>query len=191
LLLVAAPAPSTGPLGVVQAADAQVELILASKEDVPRRLAAQADDFIDFAELARRALGAAEWKGLSKAERDAFTKTMKGVLRASYAQKALGDGRGGAKVKYGAETVENDEATVPTTLQVKDEAIPVVYRLYRAAAGKGWKIYDVITDDVSLVATYNDQFRRVIAKSGFAGLLKSLQARQAQLEQGSPPAGKK
>jgi phospholipid transport system substrate-binding protein len=188
LLVSAAPGPIGGPLAVVQAADAEVERLLATKQGggAAAQLAAKAEQYIDFGELARRALGPDDWNGLSRGQREAFTGAMKGVLRASYAQKALGDGRGGAKVSYGAETVEGGEATVATVLDLKEGPIPVVYKLFRSQAG--WRIYDVITDDVSLVSTYHDQFRKVITRSGFEGLLRSLKARQAQLEHGSPPA---
>jgi phospholipid transport system substrate-binding protein len=181
LLVTVATAPAVGPLGVVKAADAEVEHLLATKDVSTQKLAARADQYIDFTELARRALGQ-DWAGLNKSQQEAFSSTMKGMLRASYAQKALGDGRAGAKVEYGAETVEGNEATVSTTMRIKEDRLPVVYKLYRAGGAGAWKIYDVITDDVSLVTTYNDEFRRVIAKRGFDGLLKSLRARQAQLE---------
>ncbi len=180
VLLTTAPS-SLSPLGVVKAADAEVEKILAGQDASVDKLATRADDFIDFVELARRALGR-DWAPLSKKQQDDFSATMKGVLRASYAQKAFGDGRGSGKVEYGEERVEGNEATVATTIKVKEETFPVVYKLFRSGPKSGWKIYDVITDEVSLVSTYNDQFRQVIAKKGFDGLLKSLKARREQLE---------
>lgn len=176
-------ATGSTPLTVVKSADAEVDKILQGKEATVEKLAARAEDFIDFTELAKRALGK-EWGGLNKKQQDDFSSTMKGVLRASYAQKALADGRGGAKVEYGAETVEGNEATVATKMLIKEDTFPVVYKLYRPTTATEWKIYDVITDDVSLVATYTDQFRQVISKKGFDGLLKSLKAKREQLEKG-------
>ena len=175
-------APSGGsPLNVVKSADAEIDRILGGQNPSVEKLAARADDFIDFGELARRALGT-QWSSLSKRQQADFSSTMKGVLRASYAQKALGDGRGGAKVEYQSEQVDGNEATVSTTLKVKDDVVPVQYRLFRVSPKVGWKIYDVVTDEVSLVSTYSDQFRQVIAKKGVDGLLKALKARQTQLE---------
>jgi phospholipid transport system substrate-binding protein len=179
-LVIVAAAPLS-PLNFVKSADAEVQRVLQGKDVTTEKLAARADEFIDFVELARRALGK-EWAGLNKKQQDEFSSTMKGVLRASYAQKAIGDGRGGAKIEYGAELVEGNEATVSTTLQVKEDKLPIVYKLFRGDPKATWKIYDVITDDVSLVTTYNDQFRQVIAKKGFDGLLKSLKSKREQLE---------
>jgi phospholipid transport system substrate-binding protein len=176
--LAAAP---VGPLAVVKSADAEVQKVLQSDSPTTEKLAARADEFIDFFELAKRALGK-EWAKLSKKQQDDFSATMKGVLRASYAQKAISDGRGTAKVEYGAEVIEGNQATVKTTLVVKQDRFPVVYKLFRPDAKAAWKIFDVVTDEVSLVATYNDQFRQVISKKGFEGLLKSLKAKKDQLE---------
>jgi phospholipid transport system substrate-binding protein len=178
LALAAAP---PAPLAVVKSADTEVQKILSEPEVSTTKLAERADEFIDFFELARRAMGD-EWPKLSKKQQDEFSTTMKGLLRANYAQKAVTDGRGGAKVEYGKELVEGNEATVETKLLVKKDAFPVVYKLYRVDPKSGWRIYDVITDEVSLVATYADQFRTVMGKKGFDGLLKSLKAKQEQLE---------
>ena len=180
LALAAAP---PGPLSVVKTADSEVQKLLQSPDASTEKLAARADEFVDFAELAKRAMGA-EWPKLNKKQQDDFTATMKGLLRASYAQKAVNDGRGGggAKVEYGEEKVDGNEAVVNTKLVVKQDTYPVVYKLYRADPKGAWRIYDVVTDEVSLVGGYNDQFRTVMSSKGFDGLLKSLQTRRDSLE---------
>jgi phospholipid transport system substrate-binding protein len=38
-------------------------------------------------------------------------------------------------------------------------------------SGKEWKVYDIFTDDVSLVRNYKRQFRRVIKEEGWKGLI--------------------
>ncbi len=183
IALVVVLAASPGPLSVVKNADAEVQKVLQAPDATTEKLAARADDFVDFGELAKRAMGA-EWAKLNKKQQDEFSATMKGLLRASYAQKAVNDGRGGntAKVEYGAEKIEGNEAVVDSKLLVKQDTYPVVYKLYRADAKGSWRIYDVVTDEVSLVSTYSDQFRTVMGKKGFEGLLKSLKDKQASLE---------
>lgn len=180
LALAAAPA---GPLSVVKTADSEVQKVLQAPDASTSKLAARADEFVDFAELAKRAMGA-EWPKLNKKQQDDFGQTMKGLLRASYAQKAVNDGRGGsgAKVEYGDEKIVGNEAVVSTTLLVKQDTYPVVYKLYRPDPKGAWRIYDVVTDEVSLVSTYADQFRQVMDKKGFDGLLKSLKDKQESLE---------
>jgi len=182
-ILALALAASPGPLSVVKNADTEVQKVLQAPDASTSKLAARADEFVDFVELAKRAMGA-EWPKLNKKQQDEFSQTMKGLLRASYAQKAVNDGRGanGAKVEYGEEKVDGNEAVVNTKLLVKQDVYPVVYKLYRADPKATWRIYDVVTDEVSLVATYSDQFRQVIGKKGFDGLLKSLKDKQESLE---------
>lgn len=174
-----------GPLALVKAADADVQKVLASDATV-EKLAATADGYIDFVELARRALGPKEWGKLDKKKQDEFSATMKGLLRASYAQKALGDGKNGAKFEYLGENISGAEATVQATLVSGQDKFPVKYKLFKDAKAS-WRIYDVVTDDVSLVDTYADQFRKMIASKGFDGLLSSLKAKRDQLEKA--PAG--
>lgn len=171
------------PLAVVKSADVEVQKILQTGDATTAMLAARADEFVDFLELTRRAMGA-EWGKLSAQQQKDFGQTMKGLLRASYAQKALNEGRGGAgaKVEYGEEKVDGNEAVVATKLKVKTDTFPVVYKLYRGGAKSPWRIYDVVTDEVSLVTTYADQFRQVMGKKGFDGLLKSLKQKQELLE---------
>ena len=182
-----AAAPALGPSAVVKDGNAEVRKILDSADASVEKLAARAEEFVDFAELAKRALGK-EWNKLNKKQQDEFAQTMKGLLRASYAQRALGDGKGGANTEYGTEKIEGNEAVVSTTLVMKKDRFPVEYRLYRPDGKGAWRIYDVVTDAVSLVATYQDQFRQLIAKKGYDGLLSTLKAKRDQLEknQASP-----
>lgn len=188
LLTTALLAASPGPLAVVKAADVDVQKVLANDATI-EKLAATADGYIDFGELAKRALGQKEWAKLDKKKQDDFSATMKGLLRASYAQKALGDGKNGTKFEYLGEKIAANEATVEARLVTKEDKFPVSYKLFRADAKGAWRIYDVITDDVSLVGTYSDQFRKLIADKGFEGLLATLKTKRDQLEKPADPAG--
>lgn len=173
-LLAAAP---TTPLEVVKAGNADVQKAANASGATVEQLATVVEKFVDFEELAKRALGKS-WDPLTPAQRKDFTETMKGVLRASYAQKAIGQAN--ANVTYGKEAIKGDEATVNTTIKVKSDQIPVDYKLYKSKSG--WRIYDIVTDEVSLVETYAGQFRKLIADKGFDGLLSTLKAKRAQLE---------
>ena len=54
----------------------------------------------------------------------------------------------------------------------KKSEIPIEYRLHRV--GDRWAAYDVLVENVSLVATYRSQFDRIIQSGGFPDLLKRL-----------------
>lgn len=184
-LIAAAP---TTPLDVVKAGNTEVQKAASAPNATVEQLADVVEKFVDFEELSKRALGDKEWNGLTPAQRKDFTETMRGLLRASYAQKAIG--QGGAAVKYGEESVKGNEATVGTTISVKKDRIPVDYHLYKTKDGKGpWRVYDVVTDDVSLVETYHLQFRKLMHEQGFNGLLGTLKTKREQLEKSAknPP----
>ncbi|MGQ0504754.1 MAG: MlaC/ttg2D family ABC transporter substrate-binding protein [Myxococcaceae bacterium] len=168
---------AAGPTDTVKQGNVELQKALAESNASADKLAKIADNFVDFVELAKRALGK-EWNKLSANQRDEFSSTMRGLLRASYAQRALGQGK--ADVTYGAETTKGNEAQVPTTVKVQQDDFPVVYKLYKN--GKGWRIYDVVTDDVSLVDTYRDQFRKLISEKGYDGLLAILKNKRDALE---------
>lgn len=187
-LLAAAPAATASPMEVVKTSNVEVQKAATAPNATVEQLATVVEKFVDFEELAKRALGKT-WDTLTPAQRKDFSDTMKGLLRASYAQKAIGQGN--AKVTYGKETIKGEEATVTTVLAVKKDKVPVDYKLYRTGGGKGpWRIYDVITDEVSLVETYRGQFRKLMAEQGFEGLMKTLKAKREQLEKGAKaPAG--
>lgn len=176
-LLAAAP---VSPLTVVKSGNADVQKAANAPGATVDSLASVVEKFVDFEELAKRALGDKQWASLTPAQRKDFTETMTGLLRASYAQKAIGQAN--ANVKYVKETAEGNEATVNTILTLKKDNIPIEYKLYRADAKKEWRIYDVITDEVSLVDTYKGQFRKLLADKGFDGLLSTLKSKRAQLE---------
>jgi phospholipid transport system substrate-binding protein len=175
-LLAAAP----GPLTVVKSGNADVQKAANTPGATVQSLASVVEKFVDFEELAKRALGEKAWATLTPAQRKDFADTMTGLLRASYAQKAIGQAK--ADVKYGKETVEGNEATVATTLSVKKDDVPVDYKLFRGTPKAEWRIYDVVTDEVSLVETYKGQFRKILNDKGFDGLLSTLKAKRAQLE---------
>lgn len=189
IVSLAVAASAQTPTGVVKTANDDVQVILKAPDASVDQLSQKADTYIDFVELAKRALGK-EWPKLNKKQQDEFSKTMRELLRVSYAQKALVDGKTGPEIAYLGEKVSGSEAVVQTTLVVKKDAFPVEYKLFKADPKAPWKIYDVVTDGVSLVSTYADQFRQLLAKKGFEGLLQTIKAKRDQLAQAAAaPAG--
>ncbi len=185
IVAIAAVVSASTPTVTVTKGYAEVQKVLDAPKPTVEALSKKADEFVDFTELAKRALGA-EWGKLTKPQQAEFSATMKGLLRASYAQKAISDKHSGMTIfEYGEEKVTGNEAVLNTAVVSKADKIPVVYKLYRPSAAGAWKVYDVVTDDVSLLGTYSDQFRQVIAKKSFKGLLASLKAKRDQLDKNS------
>jgi len=174
-------ATAPGPLEVVKSGNADVQKAAKAPEATVEQLSQVVSGFVDFQELSKRALGGT-WAKLPPEQRQEFAQTMEGLLRASYAQKAISQNKVLAKVQYGEETVVGSEARVNTTLIVGGDKVPVNYKLYQQ---KGtWRIYDIITDEVSLLETYKGQFSKLLADKGFDGLLATLKAKREEMEKG-------
>ena len=52
-----------------------------------------------------------------------------------------------------------------------------------ANGGDGWKVYDVIVENLSLVTNYRSTFATEIQKSGIDGLVKTLENKNRDLAQ--------
>lgn len=71
-------------------------------------------------------------------------------------------------------------------IQANGPEIPVEYNLrYKDDA---WSIYDIVIDGVSLVTTYRSSFSSQIRQEGIAGLIESLEQKNAANETGETPS---
>jgi phospholipid transport system substrate-binding protein len=77
------------------------------------------------------------------------------------------------KILVMQESIDSNRAQVKTKIVPdKGEPTSVNYRLHRVQGE--WKIYDVVVEDISLVANFRSQFNRILAKGSFDDLLKQL-----------------
>ena len=77
------------------------------------------------------------------------------------------------KVKWvGSEPLDDGVKVKSSARSVKKKRQPPITIDYAMSpAGEEWKVYDIFTDDVSLVKNYKRQFRRVIKEEGWKGLI--------------------
>jgi phospholipid transport system substrate-binding protein len=124
----------------------------------------------DFTQMAKSALGP-HWQRRSPEEQKEFVELFTSLLEGAYLDKI--ESYNGEKVQYLNETVDNDYAEVDTKI-VDNHGQPfsVNYRLRNG--GGDWKVYDVVLENVSLVNNYRSQFNRVLAKSSFEELRKTM-----------------
>jgi phospholipid transport system substrate-binding protein len=136
----------------------------------------------DFAEMARRSLGP-EWGRRTPAEQQEFIAIFTDLLRDNY----LGtiESYNGEKVAYTRELQDQDNAEVQTTLTAKDAAYSINYRL--RLVGNDWKVYDVVIENISLVNNYRSQFNRVISRSSYQDLVRSMKEKTLSGRNSSQP----
>jgi phospholipid transport system substrate-binding protein len=136
-----------------------------------------ANQVFDWQEMAKRALGR-HWTERTPEEREEFAKLFGDLLERSYVGKL--DSYDGERILYVGEAAEGPSATVRSKVITKSNAeVPVDYRLLKN--GDHWRVYDITIEGVSLVGNYRMQFNRVIAQSGYAGLVQRLKTKQDDL----------
>jgi len=123
----------------------------------------------NFAEMSKRSLGA-NWNDITPQEQADFTTVFSELLARTYLSKI-------ETVKPGMVTVESEQveaprAVVKTTVISKGDTFPIDYKLM--LHGTSWQVYDVVIENIGLVANYRNEFSGIIRKEKFAGLMERL-----------------
>jgi phospholipid transport system substrate-binding protein len=134
----------------------------------------------DMGELCRLSMDK-HWKPLSPAQRkefvDVFTKLI--VQNAVLASEKY---TGEQVVNYLKQQYINKDKTrarVVTSVYVEDEDVDVTVTYLLIKTPTGWRIYDIIMDDVSLMENYKQQFDRIITSSSYQNLLAKMRKKLA------------
>lgn len=164
-----AKAAPTGATDTIRTAVNEIMAIIKdpAMRDVSKRQALlqqienKVQTIFDFAEFSMRTVGPT-WRTFNEDQKQRFITAFASLLRASYIDKL--EGYNGELVNFTGEisSTKGDKVEVQTTVQIKDKTIPVAYRMLERA-GK-WAVYDVLIEKVSLVETYRNQFRDLMAK---------------------------
>jgi phospholipid transport system substrate-binding protein len=134
----------------------------------------------DFTEMAKRSLGS-EWQRRSPEEQKEFVKLFTDLLERAYLDQI--ESYNGEKFQYLKEREDNNYAQVDTKIiDNKGREFSVSYRLLNRNGN--WKVYDVVIEDISLVNNYRSQFNRVLAKSPYEQLVKTMKEKTFSV--GSP-----
>lgn len=134
----------------------------------------------DFQAMTRMAVGR-HWREASPTQQQSLENAFRTLLVTTYTQALMQNTSAQQSVEVRPLAVKpaDDDVTVKTV--VRDSAskpIAIDYRLTKA--GSGWKVYDVVVENLSLVTNYRGSFSSEIGKSGIDGLIKSLEAKNKQ-----------
>lgn len=127
----------------------------------------------DFQEMAKRSLGP-HWKECTPEEQSEFIAVFSDLLAKTYLGKIETVKRG--MVKVDSESVEAAKAIVKTTVTTKGESFPLDYKLQEINGT--WKVYDVVIENIGLVANYRNEFAGIVRKDKLSGLIQKLKAKQ-------------
>jgi phospholipid transport system substrate-binding protein len=129
--------------------------------------------FLDFEELSHRAL-ARHWDGLTPKQRTDFVATLRDLVESNYIKQI--HGQPDYDLKFEKEAKQGNDATVNATLVTTSKGKKVNVALeYKMVYKAGhWVVYDVVTDEQSLLENYRAEFNKIIGKDGFDALLKRM-----------------
>jgi phospholipid transport system substrate-binding protein len=173
-----------GPMEGIRATTGRILQILSDpslegkehREERRREIREAVDERFDWEAIARSALST-QWRNLSAAEKDEFTRLFSSLVERTYMDRL--EEYSGEDVVYLEEETFGTRAKVRVKIVTrKNQEIPVEYRLRR---GNGeWRVYDILIEGVSLVKNYRVQFNDILAKSSYAELVERLKAKVRQ-----------
>lgn len=137
------------------------------------KLLAIFDSMLDYDALSHDSLGK-EWDGLTDAQRAEFSSVLKQLVQTSY-RKNLQDTSDYVVEYLGAEPGPSGmlvKTSAQSKLKKREKALDIDYVV--SSTGQGLKVRDIITAEVSLVANYRSQFKRMLKNGGFDGLLEQM-----------------
>ena len=147
-----------------------------AEKNLKVRIKKEVNSFLDYAELAKRSLGR-HWAACTDAERTEFVDILQQLIERNYTKQLRSNL--GYKISYESEKIEGDDAQVKTVIVVKKNRrkteITIDYKLRKAK--NRWMVYDVITDDVSIVRNYRSQFNRIIRRDSYEVLVKKMRSK--------------
>ncbi len=143
------------------------------------RIMAVASHGFDFAEMSKRTIGKS-WKKIDQQQRDNFVLLFTDLLENAYIGKL--EGYSGTTIDFHDEKIKGSKAKVSTVVHDNGIDIPVNYIMMQKNAQ--WKVYDINIEGVSLVRNYREQFKSILRKEKFEGLVKVLEEKNASFAVG-------
>jgi phospholipid transport system substrate-binding protein len=182
--------PAGSPMAELKKSNAQLDKVLhknapnwspeaeLEREEVRKLVGG----FLDYDELARRSLKH-HWDALTPKQRSEFTDTLRQLVERSYLKQVHGSPN--YNIKYEKEEKTGNEGTVDATLHTtsrgKKVDIALVYKMI-GRNGK-WVVYDIVTDEQSMLENYQAEFNKIINKDGFDALLKRMRKKLEEKEE--------
>ena len=149
------------------------------KEERRTKIMVEIKKGFDFREMSRRVLGKT-WRKIDAAEQENFTNIMTKLLENVYVGKL--ETYDGGDIEYVKETIKGKRAQVTTLIENNGVKLPVHY-IMRQGSEK-WRVYDINIEGVSLVRNYQEQFKSILRKEKYNGLVKVLNEKNKAFAEG-------
>ncbi len=142
------------------------------------------EEFVDFPEFGRLCLGR-HWPELKPAQQEEYLTAFRLLLQNNYLRRFKRGQDFTVKVSDKPRlNQEGDRIEVASSITTPSDnvTVDVHYRFYRTP--KGWKVYDIVVDEVSMMRNYRKSFSGVYSKDGFTVLLDKMTKKTADLLEG-------
>ena len=130
------------------------------------------DPVFSYKTMAKIALGK-QWKKLSKAEKETFTKRFEKKMKHSYIDK-LKLYKNQKVIVEAPKKVKKNRIKLTTKIIGNNETYKIVNSFFKKKHTNQWYIYDVNLAGVSVMQTYRKQFAAFLKTKSFQALLDSL-----------------
>lgn len=180
-----------GPVETLVSMTATLEEIVKEDPDVihdPQRLRVIAHEVVlpnvDIRTLSRWVLGK-NWRTATPEQRDAFVNEFQELLLSTYLRQVKT--YQGEVARFLPLRGEQKEGQAVVNAEIDQPNGPVVHAIFRMhKAERGWLIYDVSVEGISLVATHRSSFNREVSNGGLDKLIARLHDMNVRnAEQGS------
>ena len=137
--------------------------------------------FLDIEELAHRAL-ARHWDTINPKQRTEFVGVLRELIERTYIKQV--NGQPNYELRFTKEAITASEASVSATLETSNKAkkAPVEIEYKLLYKGDRWLVYDVLTDEQSMLETYRADFNKIITKESFNALMNRMKKRLEKTE---------
>lgn len=124
---------------------------------------------LSYEEMSKRVLGP-QWEKLSDREKQEFVSLFSTLLAKTYADKI--EQYAGERMQYLAERHDGNFAEVRVKLISTKAEFLLDFRMVNRAGD--WRVFDIVTDGVSLVNNYRQQFNRLLRTASYSDLIERL-----------------
>ena len=133
----------------------------------------------DFVRMTQLAVGR-HWRSANPEQQKALVHEFRALLVQTYAATLVA--YRDQAIEYRPLRLGPEDTDVVVRSQINQaggKPVTVDYRMHKTAGG--WKVYDVVVGDLSLVQTYRGTFNSEVQKGGIDGLIKALVQKNKQL----------
>ena len=168
---------------VKQTADEILSIIRTNKDKKTLRELAERKvlPYFDFRTMTQLAVGK-HWREATPAQQKSLEDAFRMLLVNTYTASLSVASTGKESVEVKSGEAKGDDTVVRTVVRTPNRPpIPVDYRMKRGP--DGWKVYDVIVENLSLVTNYRSSFASEIGRSGIDGLVRALETKNREIAQ--------